>query len=425
MAGVAARSAIALGLNQRAIGSKIKPTSKETRCRIWWSIFSLEHQVSVLTGRASCLDYRSCRAHPPSPIEIVCNREVDSYYGLVDEAKSPTTLHWTLCGTSIQLQRRLEWFQTLEPTRSLRFFHLVDLQLITHDVLNHVYSADIYRDGWDEIATRMSSYDTKFDIWLHGLGRTFEFVTANGTFHAQELSQDQVSLALNYFSAKIILHRPCQSRLKLGEAPSQLPPTSYRRKGALSCLRSALAIISILPDKPDMEWLHTMTPWLNILHFIMQAVTVLLVEITMKGSWEQTTVSHNFSEIILADAFDPTTPETFAGIRKAICWLTQKANKDCSAQRALDICRKVIHQFDPTNGWGLSDMYVHPWQNIGGETSADLPCQTPASKEQRSSPGWGPDSEKHEPAGDQQQPLSSLDPMLLATSYLDIAQFDL
>lgn len=390
MAGVAVRSAIALGLNQRAIGSKIKSTSKETRCRIWWSIFSLEHQVSALTGRVSCLDYRSCRARPPSPIEIGCNREEKPHDGLVEEACSITTLYWTLYGTRIQLQRRLEWFQSLEPTRSLRFFHLVDLQLITHDVLNHVYSTDIYRDGWDEIATRMSTYDTKFDIWLHGLGRTFEFATANGAFQAQELSKDQVSLALNYFSAKIILHRPCQSRLKLGEAPNQLPPTSYRRKGALSCLRSALAIITILPDKPDMEWLHKMTPWLNILHFIMQAVTVLLIEITMKGSWEQTTVSHNFSDTILADPFDPTTPEIFVGIKKAICWLVQMADNDCSTQRALDICRKVILQFDPTNGCGLSDMYIHPWQNIGGETSADLPYQTSASKEQCSSPGWGP-----------------------------------
>jgi hypothetical protein len=425
MAGIAARSAIALGLNQRAIGDKISPTSKETRCRIWWSIFSLEHQVSVLTGRVSCLDDRSCRAHPPSPIDLGSEKEGSPDYGFVEEVYSRKSLYWTLHGTRIQLQQRLEWFQTLQPTKSLRFFHLVDLQMITHAVLNHVYNTDVYREGWDEIAVRMSSYDVKFNLWLHGLGRPFKFMNANGNLQAKELSQDQLSLALNYFSSQIILHRPCQSRLKLGEAVNQLPRSSYRQKGALSCLRAALAVISTLPDKPDMEWLYRMMPWLNILHFIMQAVAVLLIDVTVKGSWEKTVVSPICNADGIAESFDPTTTEVFAGIKKAMCWLVQKAHKDCSAQRALDICTKVVFQFDPTNGWGLCDVHSNPRRNTGEAACADLPSLLPTSTKEHSTPGWGPDKEEHESAGDQETPLSSLDPMLLATSYLDITQFDI
>jgi hypothetical protein len=69
--------------------------------------------------------------------------------------------------------------------------------MIAHAVLNQVYSADVYRDGWEEITVRMSSLEMKYDLWLRDLGRPFNFMAANGTFRAEELSQDQLSLALN------------------------------------------------------------------------------------------------------------------------------------------------------------------------------------------------------------------------------------
>lgn len=419
MAGVAARSAIALGLNQRAIGDQINARSKETRCRIWWSIFSLEHQVSVLTGRASCLDYRSCRVYPPSPIEINHNSEGKHYDGFVKEACSRGSLHWTLHGTQIQLQHRLEWFQNLRPTKSLYFFHLIDLQMIAHAVLNQIYNGDVYRDGWEETTVRIASYEMKYDLWLRDLEGPYGFMTANGTFRAEELSQDQLSLALNYFSSKIILHRPCQASLKPGEAANQPPRSNFRQRGAFSCLSAALAVISTLPDKPDMEWLYKMMPWLNILHFIAQAVAVLLVHITMTDSWEKTTVSLNWPENETAESFEPTVTKTFVAIKKAMCWLVEKANKDCSAQRALYICTKVIHQFDPTNSWGLIDVHSFSRPNIEGWASASLHSLFPSSTEQSSSTEWGPDREKHESAVEE-TPLLSLDPMLLATSYLDL-----
>jgi hypothetical protein len=291
--------------------------------------------------------------------------------------------------------------------------------MIAHAVLNQIYSADVYRDGWEEITIRMSSLEMKYDLWLRDLRRPFNFMAANGAFRAEELSQDQLALALNYFSSKIILHRPCQAPLKLGEVENQLPRSSYRQKGALSCLRAALAVISTLPEKPDMEWLYKMMPWLNILHFIVQAVAVLLIHITMTGSWEKTAVSLNCPENETAESFGPTVTETFLAIKKAMCWIVEKANKDCSAQRALNICTKVVHQFDPTNGWGLTDMHFLPRPNVEGGASANLLSLFPISTEQYSSTEWGPDGEKHESAGEE-TPLLSLDPMLLATSYLDL-----
>jgi hypothetical protein len=169
-----------------------------------------------------------------------------------------------------------------------------------------------------------------------------------------------------------------------------------------------------------MEWLYKMMPWLNILHFIVQAVAVLLIHVTMTGSWEKTTVSLDCLENETPDLFEPTITEIFVAIKKALCWLVEKANKDCSAQRALNICTKVVHQFDPTNSWGLIDIHSLPRPNIKGGASSNLLSLFPVSKEQYSSTEWGPDGEKHESAGEE-TPSLSLDPMLLATSYLDLS----
>jgi hypothetical protein len=319
------------------------------------------------------------------------------------------------------VQHRQEWFGTIKPTEFLYFFHLVDLEVIAHAVINNIYNADVYRDGWDVTAARMTTYQVKFDTWLHGLRKPFDFMDADGMFQAKGLSHDQISLALNYFSSQIILNRPCLSHSKEDEAGRvQLPRSKHRRDGVLSCKLAALAVISILPDKPDMDWLYRMTPWLNILHFIMQALAVLLVHVTVEDCWEKATVSSKSSEDGKAKPLDLTMIEVFTGIKKAMNWLVGKADKDLSAQRAFNVCNKIIHQFDPTNSRGLTDIPSTPRRKMNGETSANLLSQPSVSTDQRPGPGWGPDREVRESGWEQEPPCLALDPMLLNTSYLDL-----
>jgi hypothetical protein len=82
-----------------------------------------------------------------------------------------------------------------------------------------------------------------------------------------------------------------------------------------------------------------------------------------------------------------------------------------------NICTKVVHQFDPTNSWSLTNVHSLPRPNIEVGASASLHSLFPSSTVQCSSTEWGPDTEKHESAGEE-IPLLSLDPMLLATSHL-------
>jgi hypothetical protein len=60
MIGIAIRSAIALGLNLRIKDNRVDLQASEARKRLWWSIYYLEHVLSVMTGRISYLGDGCC-----------------------------------------------------------------------------------------------------------------------------------------------------------------------------------------------------------------------------------------------------------------------------------------------------------------------------------------------------------------------------
>ncbi|KAJ5908749.1 hypothetical protein N7495_001431 [Penicillium taxi] len=51
---MALHSAILLGINHRLTDTRVQDASKEARCRLWWAIHSLEHQLTSMLGRTSC-----------------------------------------------------------------------------------------------------------------------------------------------------------------------------------------------------------------------------------------------------------------------------------------------------------------------------------------------------------------------------------
>lgn len=52
---IASNSAIALGINMRNVDDKTDVVSKESRCRLWCSIFMLEHSLTTMTDSPASL----------------------------------------------------------------------------------------------------------------------------------------------------------------------------------------------------------------------------------------------------------------------------------------------------------------------------------------------------------------------------------
>jgi hypothetical protein len=50
----------------------------------------------------------------------------------------------------------------------------------------------------------------------------------------------------------------------------------------MTCLNSALEILSIFPNLPDRSW-ACYVPWWNVLYFLVQATAVLLISISLES----------------------------------------------------------------------------------------------------------------------------------------------
>lgn len=56
----------------------------------------------------------------------------------------------------------------------------------------------------------------------------------------------------------------------------------FRTEMSLSCIRASCALLSLLPDEPDIISLTRLSPWWHHLHYVMQALTALLLGLS---SW--------------------------------------------------------------------------------------------------------------------------------------------
>jgi Fungal specific transcription factor domain. len=92
---MALHSALSLGINLRLTDDRTKDAAKETRGRLWWSIYSLEHLITSMTGRPSCVGESLCSVPAPLPYEEETFNQPDAKRLLQDSRppRSPTPLH--------------------------------------------------------------------------------------------------------------------------------------------------------------------------------------------------------------------------------------------------------------------------------------------------------------------------------------------
>ncbi|GAB1205625.1 fungal-specific transcription factor domain-containing protein [Aspergillus pseudonomiae] len=377
---MALRSALSLGINLRLVDGRTHYTSKEARSRLWWSIYLLEHQLTSVTGRVSCVNENLSSTPLPVPFEEDAFGRPEVLCLFQDSSMRESHLKLTLLQTEEEARSSAEWLLTCEPTSSLFFYCLVDLTSITQAVMNKVYSIQALREPSGRIHHRIRKYSKTLDTWLSKLPQAFRFTESHSErFHApaadDPFMQERIRLAFNFYSSKITLCRPCVTRTNLKGSSSQSAKTSHselRNEMALSCLRSACRLTSILPEEPDIHWLARVSPWWTILHHLMQANTALLLGLSC---WSITD---------LPKTSMPTNPSTppidthtmLAACKKVTRWLHTMSYTNTAARRAFLFCDSFIRRIAPSLGLdlaGLPDGATLPSQNDSIWMMADGP----------------------------------------------------
>lgn len=372
---MALHSALALAINLRSKDDTSPNGSKEARCRLWWSVYSLQHVITAMNGRASCVGENLCAVPLPIPAKEETFGDTDMKNIFEDQQLRDTLLGPTLLEKGDLLQSKGQsWAASVTPNPHLFFYYLVDLSFITQSVLNRVYSVEGVREGATKTEYQLERFTLCMDRWLHKLPNSYQFVASGaGPWRLNHVQLDdeslpfvreRVCLAMNYYSARITLCRPCLTPQVFQQDPvsSSLSATSsdpfrakLRAEMTTHCLQAACSLISILPEKIDITWLARIAPWWNVLHFLMQATIALLLSLcycSIPGPASASGLSsaqdpnhqHHFSNPVNPTLRREHLDTVIAQIRKALCWIHAMASIDPAAKRGFLLCDNIVQK---------------------------------------------------------------------------------
>lgn len=354
--GSAVRGALCLGLHLRNVGSCTSDISKEIRYRVWWSLYTIEHLLTVMTGRPSCITDNSCttplpvpfdesdfqkkdvarlissplRGNPSQPERIsVCSGTPGMTASLDSDSNEVPS------GTKDAEMGKAEYLKSLPPCMSLYFLQLASLTSISKRMTVKLYSPEAAQSPWATTEFTIQSLMLDIDSWLMNLPPAYDFTSAQTS---QCPASQRMGLALFFYSTKIGITRPCLCRLDSSGLQSD-KTYEFCNNAAAECVESACHMLTLFPDTPDGALLHKVSPWWCILHFLMQATTVLLLELAFK-------VQH----------VPDKEPMISKAVKKAIEWLFALSKANPASERAWRLCDGFLRRLAPGVGIDVGDI---------------------------------------------------------------------
>ncbi|OQD84873.1 hypothetical protein PENANT_c011G02225 [Penicillium antarcticum] len=354
LSGSAIRGALALGLHLRNVGASTSDTSKEIRYRVWWSLYDLEHLLTVMTGRPSCVIDSSCTTPMPVPFDesdfqkeevarlISTDRRSSSvYYDQMPARNSAEDRESTVDSESNDApaeseikMNRAEYLKSLPPCISFYFLQLSSLTSISKRMTVKLYSPEALQSPLASTEFTIQSLMLEIDSWFMNLPPAYDFTS---TQTSQCPINQRMGLAFLFYSTKIGITRPCLCRLRQAESEDD-KTHEFCNKTAAECVEAACHMIMLFPDTPDAALLYRMAPWWCTLHYLMQAVTVLLLELAFRAQH---------------------VPEKATAVskaaKKALDWLSALSMTSLAAERAWRLCDGFLQRLAPHIGINVNE----------------------------------------------------------------------
>jgi hypothetical protein len=353
------RQACALGLNLQNDSKTVSDSSKEIRSRVWWAVCSAEFRLSVMTGRPSAFTNVDFTVSLPRPVEeesflvprhaAFSNQDVALHhrYSRPESRYTENSPSNQSSGSSTRVKvspaasptpafphPTLDGHGAIPPSHAMYFLIQTKLSLFTNEVLHQLYRSRVVAKSWAQIQAVISALVIKLEKWQSALPPVFDFSKKQ---RDQQFSRQRMSLGFFYYSTLMIISRPCLCRInrKLPHASEKY--REFNRATAAKCVHAAKDMLGLLPNEPNPIGLYKVTPWWCLVHHLVQAATVSMLEL----SYQADHLPHEVEEILQS-------------ARKAVQWLHSMAEEDLAAHRAWRLCddmlqkvaSKVGRQFD-------------------------------------------------------------------------------
>lgn len=356
---------MALGINMRNNSNQTSHPSKEIRYRVWWSLYTLEEQLSLMTGRPTCISDIMCTAPLPIPYEeesfktqgasnlMNLDAQRNSRYPYFDVGVSPSPSSETSRSASKPVssshptptsrspsntaQGELDWAKGASPCLSLYFLYYVQVSRVSRFVFDQLYAPDRITQTWSKTQQTIDHLDKKLQGWKASLPGVFDFARRQ---RDQAFVNQRNALGLFYYSARMTIARPCLCRLDRKLPKQSERSNDFNRTTAVNCVAAAMAMIDLLPSDFNVVKLFQTAPWWCIIQQIMQATSILLLEISFR-------VHHMPDE----------AENIFESTKLAVRWLYRMAVEDVkAAQRAWKISYDLFHDVCSKIGRNIDDM---------------------------------------------------------------------
>lgn len=370
MSALAVRSAITLGINMKSSSPTTPNISKEARYRVWWCLYTFEHLLGIMTGRATCILDGVCTTPLPLPFEEeelsepIAAEILNNSHLRDDRVNQVMASAWVRHmplnppggkeSNPSSRARDNSWVKSLPPSYGLTYLYYCDLAVITQEIVNKVYSVDCVMVPWAHIENRIGELRSRCDLWYRSLSTVLDFTQKNDD--GPDVLRSKLALAFQYYSARITLGRPCLCR-RDAQQKNPADRSSFSHDMAVLTLESAMRMLDLVPDEPNAVQLYQISPWWCILHYLMQAATILLLELSF-GSVHMPDDEKNF----------------IAFAKKAIRWLYAMSEHSIASRRAWQLCDICLRRLATGMKFDVSDMPTFTYQTAPTST---LDCTDP------------------------------------------------
>lgn len=280
---------MALGLHVRNEDRSASEAQREMLSCIWWSLYRLERQIGIMTGRPSMIMEQFCSVPMSAPYSEQCISEDARTMNSLWRSNTPFTGSFTShshmsvgsCPTkNVGLEEVSAHFGVADDNSGLYFKAAVQLYTSTQGIITSLYTAGTMMRSPDEIQQDIVQLDQRLDDWLEKLPRELNFQMHLHDWAAPQAPflRECTLLAFQFYSAKILLTRPCLGGFTAsGQHTQATIPASFAQRMAGTCVRTAQAVVDLLPDQLHPHFLYEYGPWWTVVHNLMQALAVLLL----------------------------------------------------------------------------------------------------------------------------------------------------
>lgn len=349
---LAVRSAITLGINMKNCSADTPNISKEARYRVWWCLYTFEHLLGIMTGRATCIQDGVCTTPLPVPFDEdllsePAAAELLNNSSLRDERinevmSSAWVRHMPLnptggkVATASSRQRDCSWLKNLPFSVGLCHLYYCDLSVVSQEIVNRVYSVDCVMVPWSHIENRIGELRSRCDLWYSSLPPSLDFTQTRDD--DSDVLRCKLALAFQYYSARITLGRPCLCRRDANRNGPNGKST-FSHDMAVLTLESASRMLDLIPDETNAVQLYAIAPWWCVLHFLMQAATVLLLELSF-GCVHVPEEEQNLVQMA----------------KKSVRWLYAMSAHSIASRRAWRLCDLSLRRLATGMEFDVSDM---------------------------------------------------------------------